>query len=74
MIEVRDGVTVVECVEYGYLNIDASLWMTEGHATKFNSEIDGRDILRASFKNGIVTLQATSYVGVIRSTTTSSCE
>ena len=65
MTEVRDSVTVVECAEYGHINIDTSLWLTEGHGTKFDSEIDGRDILRASFKNGVVTLQATSYVGVI---------
>ena len=36
--------TVVECAEYDYIDIDARLWLSEGHETKFNSEIDGRDI------------------------------
>jgi 5-methylcytosine-specific restriction enzyme subunit McrC len=62
--EVRD-VVVVNCVEYDHIDIDASLWLSEGHETKFNSEIDGRDILRANFKKGVLRLQATSYVGVI---------
>lgn len=59
------GVSVVDCVEYGYIDIDTSLWLNEGHQTKFNSEIDGRDILRATFRKGVLRLQATSYVGVI---------
>lgn len=65
MTEVRDGVVVVDCAEYDHIEIDASLWLSEGHQTKFNSEIDGRDILRANFKKGVLRLQATSYVGVI---------
>lgn len=65
MTEGRDGVVVVECAEYDHIDIDASLWLSEGHRTKFNSEIDGRDILRANFKKGVLHLQATSYVGVI---------
>jgi 5-methylcytosine-specific restriction enzyme subunit McrC len=65
VIDVHDGVTVVDCVEYGHIDIDASLWLSEGHETKFNSEIDGRDILRANFRKGVLRLQATSYVGVI---------
>ncbi|MCA0146759.1 McrC family protein [Blastococcus sp. LR1] len=60
-----NGVSVIDCVEYGYVDIDTSLWVTEGHQTKFSSEIDGRDILRATFKKGVLRLQATSYVGVI---------
>lgn len=65
MTEVRDGVIVVECAEYDHIDIDAKLWLSEGHQTKFNSEIDGRDILRANFRKGVLRLQATSYVGVI---------
>ncbi|RZS44986.1 5-methylcytosine-specific restriction enzyme subunit McrC [Herbihabitans rhizosphaerae] len=59
------GVVVVECAEYDHIDIDAGLWLDERHQTKFNSEIDGRDILRATFKKGVLKLQATSYVGVI---------
>lgn len=65
MIELRDGVVVVDCAEYEHIEIDASLWLDEGHETKFSSEIDGRDVLRANFKKGVLRLQATSYVGVI---------
>ena len=65
MTETRDGVVVVDCAEYDHLDIPASLWLSEGHETKFNSEIDGRDILRANFRKGVLQLQATSYVGVI---------
>jgi len=61
----QSGVVVVECAEYDQIEIDADLWLNEGHETKFNSEIDGRDILRANFKKGVLKLQATSYVGVI---------
>lgn len=65
MSEVPGGVVVVDCAEYDHIDIDATLWLSEGHETKFNSEIDGRDILRANFKKGVLKLQATSYVGVI---------
>lgn len=65
MTELPSGVVVVECAEYDHIDIDAGLWLSEGHETKFNSEIDGRDILRANFKKGVLKLQATSYVGVI---------
>lgn len=65
MTELPNGVVVVECAEYEHIDIDAGLWLSEGHETKFNSEIDGRDILRANFKKGVLRLQATSYVGVI---------
>ncbi len=60
-----EGVQVVDCAEYDHVDIDASLWLSEGHETKFNPEIDGRDILRANFRKGVLRLQATSYVGVI---------
>lgn len=65
MTEARDRVVVVDCAEYDQIDIDACLWLSEGHETKFNSEIDGRDVLRANFKKGVLRLQATSYVGVI---------
>lgn len=65
MIQARTDVVVVDCAEYGYVDIDASLWLGAEHKPIFNSEIDGRDVLRASFQNGTVRLQATSYVGVI---------
>lgn len=65
MIEHRDGVIVVDCAEYDHIDIDMSLWFTESHQTKFNSEIEGRDILRATFRKGVLRLQATSYVGMI---------
>jgi len=61
----NDGIIVVDCAEYEHIDIDASLWISEGHETKFDSEIDGRDVLRANFKKGVLQLQATSYVGVI---------
>lgn len=65
MTELRSDVVVVECAEYDHINIDASLWLGDDYATKFNSEIDGRDVLRANFSKGVLRLQATSYVGVI---------
>lgn len=65
MTPTRDAVTVVDCVEYEHVAVDPSLWVGEGHSTRFNSEIDGRDVLRANFRNGVLQLQATSYVGVI---------
>lgn len=65
MNELRDHVVVVECAEYDNIEIDAALWLGEGHETIFNSEIDGRDILRAHFRKGVLRLQATSFVGVI---------
>jgi 5-methylcytosine-specific restriction enzyme subunit McrC len=65
MTELRTGIVVVECAEYDHIDVPVELWLSEGHETKFNSEIDGRDILRANFKKGLLKLQATSYVGVI---------
>lgn len=56
---------VKECREYEYVELDPSLWLGETHQAIFNSEIDGKDVLRASFNNGRIRLQATSYVGVI---------
>jgi 5-methylcytosine-specific restriction enzyme subunit McrC len=61
----RSDVVIVECAEYGNIEIDTELWLGEGHQTIFNSEIDGRDVLRASFRKGVLKLQATSYAGVI---------
>lgn len=58
-------VIVVECAEYDHIDVDADLWVGDGHKTVFNSEIDNRDILRASFQKGQLRLQATSYVGMI---------
>jgi 5-methylcytosine-specific restriction enzyme subunit McrC len=60
-----DGVVVVECVEYDTVDVDVNLWLDADHETIFNSEIDGRDVLRAIFRKGALKLQATSYVGVI---------
>jgi 5-methylcytosine-specific restriction enzyme subunit McrC len=65
MMVALNGITVVDCVEYDHIDIDSSLWLGEAHETRFNSEIDGRDILRAGFRKGVLHLQATSYVGVI---------
>ena len=65
MTIVRDDVVVVECAEYDHVDVDADLWLSDGHETQFSSEIDGRDVLRANFKKGVLRLQATSYVGVI---------
>ncbi len=65
MTEVAAGVVVVECAEYDSIDVPVDLWLSEDHETRFNSEIDGRDILRANFKKGVLKLQATSYVGVI---------
>ena len=64
-MQTLDGVVVVECAEYEHVDIDTTLWLSDGFETKFHSEIDGRDILRANFKKGVLKLQATSYVGVI---------
>lgn len=65
MLPETSDATVIECREYDYIDIDPALWLNEGHATILNSEIDGRDILRASFSRGKIRLQATSFVGVI---------
>lgn len=65
MTALQGGVVVVECAEYDHIDVPVDLWLSEGHETRFNSEIDGRDILRANFKKGVLKLQATSYVGVI---------
>ena len=56
---------MVDCSEYDHIDIDPSLWLSEAHETRFSSEIDGRDVLRASFQKGRLRVQATSYVGVI---------
>lgn len=61
----RSDITVVECEEYEHVDIDDSLWVSDQHTIVLNSEIDGRDVLRASFRRGKLQLQATSYVGVI---------
>lgn len=58
-------VVIVDCEEYDLIEVDPDLWMSAGHQAVFNSEIDGRDILRASFSKGVLRLQATSYIGVI---------
>jgi len=60
-----NDVLIVECKEYDHIDIDSALWFGEGHRAIFNSEIDGRDILRANFSGGVLRLQATSFVGVI---------
>ena len=39
--------------------------MGDTHQAILNSEIDGKDVLRASFSGGRLRLQATSFVGVI---------
>lgn len=65
MTELTSEVQVVECVEYEHIDIDSSLWFGDGHRTIFNSEIDGKDVLRANFSGGVLRLQATSFVGVI---------
>ena len=56
---------MVECAEYDSIDIDPSLWLGEGHQTILNSEIDGKDVFRASFDHGVLRLKATSFVGVI---------
>lgn len=61
----RPDVVVVECEEYEHIDIDSSLWVSDQHTIVLNSEINGRDVLRANFRRGILQLQATSYVGVI---------
>jgi 5-methylcytosine-specific restriction enzyme subunit McrC len=65
MTELRDDVVVVECAEYEHIDIPTSLWLGEGHQAILNSEIDGKDVLRANFSRGKLRLQATSFVGVI---------
>lgn len=65
MVELPDDIIVVECAEYDHIEIDTALWLNDAHQIVLNSEIDGRDILRAHFRNGVLRLQATSYVGVI---------
>lgn len=65
MTELTSGVRVVECTEYQHVDIDPSLWFGDGHRAIFNSEIDGKDVLRVNFSGGVLRLQATSFVGVI---------
>lgn len=65
MTAVERPVEVFDVEEYGFLDIDTDLWVGDGHTPVFNTEIDSRDVLRPSFKKGVLRLQATSYVGVI---------
>lgn len=65
MTELHRDVIVKECREYEYVEIDPSLWLGETHQAILNSEIDGKDVLRANFNGGRLRLQATSFVGVI---------
>ena len=65
MTDVTDQVKVVDCVEYENITLDSELWLDSAHRLVLNSEVDGRDILRANFHRGFLRLQATSYVGVI---------
>lgn len=65
MADPSSDVQVVECVEYEHIEIETSLWFGDGHKAMFNSEIDGKDVLRAHFAGGVLRLQATSFVGVI---------
>ncbi len=60
-----DDVHVAECVEYAQIDVDPALWFGDGNRMIFNSEIDGKDVLRANFSRGVLKLQATSFVGVI---------
>ncbi|GIJ09178.1 hypothetical protein ACFFMR_23775 [Micromonospora andamanensis] len=63
--EAAADLIVVECAEHDNIEIDAALWLSGDHHLVLNPEIDGRDILRANFRRGVLRLQATSYVGVI---------
>jgi 5-methylcytosine-specific restriction enzyme subunit McrC len=65
MTSAEGPVQVFDVEEYGFLDIDTHLWVGDGHTPLFNAEIDNRDVLRPSFKKGVLRLQATSYVGVI---------
>ncbi len=65
MTALRPEVIVKECREYEFVEIDPTLWLGETHQAILNSEIDGTDVLRASFSGGKLRLQATSFVGVI---------
>jgi len=65
VVDLPNDVVVVECAEYDHIEIDTALWLNDAHQIVLNSEIDGRDILRANFRKGVLRLQATSYVGVI---------
>lgn len=60
-----DAVHVAECVEYAQIDVDPALWFGDGNRAIFNSEIDGKDVLRVNFSRGVLRLQATSFVGVI---------
>jgi len=60
-----EPVQIFDVEEYGLIDVDAELWLGDGHKALFNTEIDNRDILRPSFVRGQLRLQATSFVGVI---------
>jgi len=64
-MQARNDITIVECEEYQHIELDKELWISDQHTIVLNSEIDGRDVLRANFRRGVLQLQATSYVGVI---------
>lgn len=59
------AVHIAECVEYAQIDVDPALWFGDGNRAIFNSEIDGKDVLRVNFSRGVLRLQATSFVGVI---------
>ncbi|WP_430600217.1 5-methylcytosine restriction system specificity protein McrC [Brevibacterium sp. K72] len=61
----NEDVHVVDCVEYAQIDVDSAFWLGEDNRAIFNPEIDGKDVLRVNFSNGVLKLQATSFVGVI---------
>lgn len=61
----RGEVIEYACEEYEHVEIDPAALLGDGHRLVLNSEIDGRDVVRASFRSGRLAVQATSYVGVI---------
>lgn len=65
MTSADDNVEVFEVEEYGFVEIDTSLWVGAGHKPVLNTEIGKRNVLLPSFRKGVLQIQATSYVGVI---------
>lgn len=65
MNQTQSDVVVIDCVEYGTIDVNPELWLRQGREVDFNSELNGKDVLRVNLSKRVLQLQATSFVGVI---------
>lgn len=65
MSQPSSDAVVIDCYEYGTIDVDPGLWLQQGREVNFNAELNGRDVLRVNLSKRVLQLQATSFVGVI---------